>query len=310
MSIPQQLVKNLTLPVIAAPMFLVSDTEYVINCCRAGVIGTFPILNARDSAAAEKWLVTIRDSLHGMDAPFGVNLVIRPGNERLAEDLRLIVKYEVPLVITSMLPSTDVIDKVHGYGGLVFHDVTTVRHARKAASVGVDGLILVAGGAGGHAGVQNPFALVPQVREFFDATVVLGGAISDGRSVAAARMLGADMAYMGTRFISVQENLAPESYKQMIVDCAASDVIYTSAISGLPASFLKPSLIEAGLDPDDFPIRGKADLADDQIPWKNLLSAGHGTGSISDIPTIKNLVSRLKDEYDRSINEFDNSLFA
>jgi nitronate monooxygenase len=298
MSIPERLTRNLTVPVIAAPMFLVSNTEYVIKSCQAGIIGTFPILNGRTVDESDHWLQTITRTLTDNDASFGVNLVVRPTNERLAEDLELVIKYKVPLVITSMGANMDLINKIHDYGGLVFHDVTTIRHARKAASAGVDGLILVCNGAGGHAGVQNPFAFVPQVREFFDGTVVLGGAMSDGKSVAAAEILGADMTYMGTRFINVKENLADDSYKQMIVDCEASDVMYTPAISGLPASFLRPSLVDAGLDPATFPVSGKTELNDAQIPWKNLLSAGQGTGSIHDIPTIGELVGRLKQEYD------------
>ena len=243
MTIPASLQKGLKLPVIAAPMFLVS----------AGVIGTFPSLNQRTTEGYREWLKDIKARLKPDAAAFGVNHIVHPTNPRLMADMMVSVEEQVPLIITSLGAVRDVVDAVHGYGGVVFHDIANVRHARKAAEAGVDGLILVANGAGGHAGVVNPFALIEEVRSFFDGTLILSGCLSTGRDVAGARMLGADFAYMGTRFISTDESMAQGEYKQMVVEAGASDITYTPAVSGIPANFLTPSLIENGIDPKTLP---------------------------------------------------------
>ncbi|MDZ4371475.1 MAG: nitronate monooxygenase, partial [Phenylobacterium sp.] len=249
MAIPASLQKGLKLPVIAAPMFLVSGPDLVVECCNAGVIGTFPSLNQRTTEGYREWLHDIKARLNPDAAAFGVNHIVHPTNPRLMADMMVTVEEKVPLVITSLGAVRDVVEAVHGYGGVVFHDIANIRHARKAAQAGVDGLILVANGAGGHAGVVNPFALVDEVRSFFDGTIILSGCLSTGGDVAAALMMGADFAYMGTRFISTTESTAQAEYKQMVVEAGASDITYTPAVSGIPANFLTPSLIANGIDP-------------------------------------------------------------
>jgi nitronate monooxygenase len=321
MPFPASLQGKLALPAIAAPMFLVSGPELVVAACRAGVIGTFPALNQRSSEGFEGWLTSIGDALRAAEAeregtdrppvaPYGVNLIVHRSNPRVQTDLELCIKHKVPLVITSLGAVADLVQAVHRYGGLVFHDVTTLRHAEKAAEAGVDGLILVCAGAGGHAGTLSPFALLPEVRRIFKGTIVLAGALSDGRSIAAARLLGADLAYLGTRFIATRESMAPPEYKQMILDGAAADIVYTSAISGIPGSFLRPSIRAAGLDPDDLPVKpggykakaggegGGSHTAESEAKaWKAVWSAGQGIGSITDIPSVSDLVRRLRQEY-------------
>jgi len=223
-------------------------------------------------------------------------------------DMMVSVEEKVPLIITSLGAVRDVVDAVHGYGGVVFHDIANVRHARKAAQAGVDGLILVANGAGGHAGVVNPFALVEEVRTFFDGTIILSGCLSTGRDVAAASMLGADFAYMGTRFISTTESQAQPEYKQMIVDAGASDITYTPAVSGIPANFLTPSLVANGIDPKTLP-EHKLDMADEAKAWKTVWSAGQGAGAVHDILPVAELVGRLRDEYAEACAVFDKKRF-
>jgi nitronate monooxygenase len=243
-------------------------------------------------------------------APFGVNLIVHRSNPRVDADLALCVKHRVPLVITSLGAISDLVAQVHRYGGVVFHDVTTVRHAEKAAAAGVDGLILVCAGAGGHAGTLNPFALLPEVRRFFGGTIVLAGALSSGRAIAAARILGADLAYLGTRFIATTESLASDEYKRMILEGKAADIVYTPAISGIPGSFLRASVRAAGLDPDNLPVKGDGYRAkvgkeraeegghgDEAKAWKRVWSAGQGIGSIIDVPSTAELVRRLRKEY-------------
>ena len=242
MTIPSALARGLRLPVIAAPMFLVSDPALVIAACRAGVIGTFPALNQRTSEGLRDWLDEIEAALGPGDAVHGVNLIIHPTNDRLDADLAITAEHRVPLVITSIGIRPEVVDAVHGYGGFVLHDVISVRHAERALEAGVDGLILVSAGAGGHCGPLNPFALMAEVRRIFDGPVVLAGGLATGRDVAAALMMGADLAYMGTRFIATAEAGVSNEYKQMIVDAAAADVALTRAVSGIPASFLMRSL--------------------------------------------------------------------
>ena len=262
MTIPTSLQHGLKLPVIAAPMFLVSGPDLVVETCNAGVIGTFPSLNQRTTEGYREWLHEIKARLNPDAAAFGVNHIVHPTNPRLMADMMVSVEEKVPLIITSLGAVRDVVEAVHGYGGVVFHDIANVRHARKAAESGVDGLILVANGAGGHAGVVNPFALVEEVRSFYDGTIILSGCLSTGSDVAAAIMMGADFAYMGTRFISTTESMAQAEYKQMIVESGASDITYTPAVSGIPANFLTPSLIANGIDPKSLP-EHKLDMAED-----------------------------------------------
>lgn len=304
MAIPVSLQKGLKLPVIAAPMFLVSGPDLVVETCNAGVIGTFPSLNQRTTEGYRDWIHEIKGRLTPDAAPFGVNHIVHPTNPRLMADMMVTVEEKVPLVITSLGAVRDVVEAVHGYGGVVFHDIANVRHARKAAQAGVDGLILVAAGAGGHAGVVNPFALVDEVRSFFDGTIILSGCLSTGGDVAAALMMGADFAYMGTRFISTTESMAQGEYKQMIVDSGASDITYTPAVSGIPANFLTPSLLANGIDPKSLPAH-KLDMGEEARAWKTVWSAGQGAGGVHDILPAGALVHRLKDEFSHACIKFD-----
>nr|WP_272211106.1 nitronate monooxygenase [Marinicella sp. W31]MDC2876987.1 nitronate monooxygenase [Marinicella sp. W31] len=290
---------RLRLPVVAAPMFLASGPDLVVACCKAGICGTFPALNQRTTDAFARWLNDIEERLAALEnpVPFGVNLIVHPSNTRLKADLAQVVAHKVPLVITSLGAVKDVVEAVHSYGGLVFHDVTTRRHAEKAAEAGVDGIIAVCAGAGGHAGVMSPFALVPEIRSFFGGTIALAGAMSTGAHVAAATALGADLAYIGTRFIATREALAPEGHKRMIIEGRAADILYTPEISGVPANFLKPSIIAAGLDPDHLPPHCGMNMESETKAWKNLWSAGQGIGAIDDLPEVADLIDRLEQEY-------------
>ncbi|MEG1768143.1 MAG: nitronate monooxygenase family protein [Comamonas sp.] len=300
------LTQGLRLPILASPMFLVSNPEMVIAQCRSGIVGSFPALNARPQPALAAWLDQIQAALQadrdagGQPAPYAVNLVIRPQAERFEADLETCVQHRVPIIITSLGDPSRVAQRVHAYGGLVLHDVTSARHARRALAGGADGLILVCAGAGGHAGALSPFALVNEVRRFFDGLIVLGGAITDGRAVLAAQALGADMAYMGTRFIATQESSAVDGYKNMLVSASASDIVYTPHFSGISANYLKPSIVAAGLDPDNLPTVNPAEVraaGDRQKRWKDIWGAGQGVGGIDDVPRIPELVDRLEAEY-------------
>lgn len=314
--------KDLSLPVMAAPMFLISGPDLVIACCKAGIIGTFPALNQRTTDGLDRWLTYIESQLvnyvrpNDKNAPFGVNLVVHKSNVRLEADLEILIQHKVPIVITSLGTASNVIKRIKAYGGLVFHDVTTVRHARKAAAAGVDGLIAVAAGAGGHAGTSNPFALIGEIRQFFDKTVILAGAISTGRDIAAVQVMGADLAYMGTRFLATKESLANNEYKSMLLESSANDIVYTPAISSVPASFLRQSIIQAGFDPDNF--KASAEINLDHItrpyminkgdntknrPWRDIWSAGQGVGNITDVPSVDELVGRLEGEYKRALSK-------
>ncbi|KQS55819.1 2-nitropropane dioxygenase [Brevundimonas sp. Leaf363] len=311
MAIPASLQSGLTLPVIAAPMFLVSGPELVIACCNAGVIGTFPSLNQRTTEGYREWLQQIKAESQPGAAAFGVNHIVHPTNTRLMADLEVTVAEKVPLVITSLGAVRDLVEAVHGYGGAVFHDIANVRHAKKAAQAGVDGLILVANGAGGHAGVVNPFALVEEVRGFFDGTIILSGCLSTGRDVAAARMMGADFAYLGTRFIATTESRAQPHYKDMIVEAGSMDITYTPAVSGIPANFLTPSLLENNIDPKSLP-EHKLDMGEEAKAWKTVWSAGQGAGAIGDILPVADLVDRMRSEFDAAADAFmaARSIFA
>jgi nitronate monooxygenase len=304
MAIPASLQKGLKLPVIAAPMFLVSGPDLVVEACNAGIIGTFPSLNQRTTEGYREWLQEIKSRLKPDAAAFGVNHIVHPTNPRLMADMMVSVEEKVPLIITSLGAVRDVVDAVHGYGGVVFHDIANVRHARKAAQAGVDGLILVANGAGGHAGVVNPFALVEEVRSFYEGTIILSGCLSTGSDVAAALMMGADFAYMGTRFISTTESMAQSEYKQMIVEAGASDITYTPAVSGIPANFLTPSLVANGIDPKSLP-EHKLDMADEAKAWKTVWSAGQGSAGVRDVLPTAELIRRLTDEFTQACNKFD-----
>lgn len=306
MSLPQSF-KDLRLPVVAAPMFLVSGPALVIESCKSGVVGTFPALNQRTTEGFRDWLHEIKAALAEFEkqtgkkaAPFGVNLIVHKSNPRLEADLKVCVEEKVPLIITSLGAVSTLVDQVHRYGGVVFHDIITLRHAQKAAEAGVDGLICVTGGAGGHAGKINPFALIGQVRKFFSKTVLAAGAISRGDDILAAQALGADLAYMGTRFIATEESGAQPEYKQMLLDAQAEDIIYTPAISGVHANFMRQSLEIAGIS--NFNDRGEMNFDDkhgesEAKAWKNIWSAGHGVANISDVPKTSELVSRLEQEY-------------
>ncbi len=307
---PKPLLERLRVPAIAAPMFLVSGPDLVVAACRGGLLGAFPALNQRTAEGFDAWLGEIEERLAAAraegesPAPYAVNLIVHESNKRLEPDLETVCAHEVPVVITSLGIRPAVIEAVHAYGGLVFHDVTQARHARKAADAGVDGLIAVCAGAGGHAGTLNPFAFVDEIRSVFDGYLVLAGGISDGRQIAAAQTMGADLAYMGTRFIATRESMAPDAYKQQILAAGTADIVYTPAVSGIPANFLKPSLERAGLLDAD----GTGDAAvgldfaseREAKAWRDVWSAGQGVASVHDIPAAGDLCARLETAYRRA----------
>lgn len=304
MSLPTLLQQRLRLPVVAAPMFLVSNPQLVLACCNSGIVGSFPALNQRDSSGFRAWLEEIQAGLHSDAAPYAVNLIVHHSNPRLQDDLAICVEKRVPIIITSLGAVKEVVDAVHSYGGLVFHDVTTRRHAEKAAEAGVDGLIAVAAGAGGHAGTWSPFALIAEIRQFFDKTLLLAGCLNHGHEILAAQLLGADLAYLGTRFIATQESHAGEAYKQMLLDAKAADIIHTPAVSGIPASFMRQSLQAAGYDLQRLQDKGEINygeklkpVSDEAKAWKTVWSAGQGVGDIDDLPSVAELVARLDAEY-------------
>lgn len=311
MTLPAALDGKLRIPAIGAPMFIVSVPELVLAQCKAGIIGAFPALNARPKEVLDDWLTQISQELARFSrdnpdlpvAPFAVNQIVHQNNDRLRHDIELCVKHEVPIVITSLRPPAEVIEAVHSYGGLVFHDVINLRHARKAIEQGADGIITVCAGAGGHAGTTSPFALVKEVREIFDGTIILSGAMSRGNDIVAAQAIGADLAYIGTRFIATTEANAPEAYKQMIVDSAAADIVYTSLFSGVHGSYLRGSIANAGLDPDNLPQADKDKMdfgsggGSKAKAWRDIWSAGQGVGTVHDIPAAEELVLRMQREY-------------
>lgn len=296
MPIPAAL-SGLKLPAIAAPMFLTSGPDLVVETCNAGMVGTFPALNQRTSEGFAEWLQQIAARLQPGAAPYGVNLIVHKSNPRLQADLAQVVAHKVPLVITSLGAVKEVVEAVQSYGGLVFHDVINRRHAEKAAEAGVDGIIAVAAGAGGHAGTVSPFALVQEIRSVFAGTIVLAGAISTGAQVAAARLMGADLAYMGTRFIATRESLSPDAYKDMVVASGSADILYTPAISGVNANFLLPSIRAAGLDPTNLVAHGSLDMNAEAKAWSKVWSAGHGVASVHDVPATAALVAGLIRDY-------------
>jgi len=324
MALPKQFSGKLALPVVSAPMFLASTPQMVIASCIEGVLGSFPAANQRTSEGLEQWIIEIKQALIDYEkssgklaAPFGVNLIVHKTNPRVEADLAILVKHQVPLLITSLGAVSDVVDAIHSYGGVVFHDVVNARHGRKAMQAGVDGLIAVTAGAGGHAGTLHPFALIQELRQFFDKTLILSGAISTGAEIAAARCLGADLAYMGTRFLATQECQINTDYKTMILDANADDIIYTNAISGIPANFIKQSIEGAGYDLNNLPIPDGfdigAEMSDEETdsstttisakPWKDIWSAGHGVSAIEEVLSIKDLVAQLINEYKQVISK-------
>ncbi len=312
MSQKAEFIKDLSLPVIAAPMFLISGPKLVVECCKNGIVGTFPALNQRTSEGFEEWLIQIKTELQQFEeetgkkaAPFGVNLIVHPTNPRLETDVKLCIKHKVPLVITSLGAVSMVVDAIHRYGGLVFHDIIKKRHAEKAADAGVDGLILVSAGAGGHAGNINPMSLITEVKKIFHKTIILSGCISTGRDVASAMQMGADLAYMGTRFINTEESKATDEYQKMIIEAGASDVVYTAAISGVHANFLAASLKAAGISEEDLKKDRKIDfgkeLDTEAKAWKTIWSAGQGVTAIDNVLPVSKLVDKLKIEFKAAI---------
>jgi len=305
---------TLSLPVIAAPMFLISGPKLVTECCKNGIVGTFPALNQRTTEGFEEWLQEIKDDLSNYEAesgkraaPYGVNLIVHHTNPRVQADLEICVKHEVPLIITSLGAVSDLVDAVHSYGGLVFHDVTTRRHAEKAAEAGVDGLICVAAGAGGHAGTLNPIPFIAEMRSFFDGTILLSGCLSTGRDVASAMQMGADLAYLGTRFINTEESQADDDYKRMIIESGTNQIIYTAAVSGVPANFLRPSLETMGITKEMWDVKNKVDFGEEldseAKAWKSIWSAGQGVTTIDNVLPVHELVDRLKREFTEAIKE-------
>jgi nitronate monooxygenase len=312
MPIPEILQGRLRLPVIGAPMFIVSTPRLVLAQCKAGIIGSFPALNARPAAQLDDWLSEITGELAACSrangqakvAPFAVNQIVHGSNSRLEHDVALCVKHRVPIVITSLRPPAEVVAAVHGYGGLVFHDVINLRHAEKAAAQGVDGIIAVCAGAGGHAGVLSPFALVKQIREIYPGTIILSGAMSTGADILAAQALGADLAYLGTRFIATEEGNASLDYKQMLVDSRGEDIVYTSLFSGVAGNYLRGSVARAGLDPDKLPEADKTKMDfgtggnTELKAWRDIWSAGQSVSGIHDIETVDALVNGMAREYE------------
>ncbi|MBT9187197.1 MULTISPECIES: nitronate monooxygenase family protein [Zobellia] len=314
MSAKPSFINELALPAIAAPMFLISGPKLVIECCKNGIVGTFPALNQRTSEGFEEWLIEIKTELDAFEketgkkpAPFGVNLIVHPTNPRLEADVKLCIKHKVPIVITSLGAVSMVVDAIHSYGGLVFHDIIKKRHAEKAQEAGVDGLILVAAGAGGHAGTVNPMTLVAEIKKFFHKTIILSGCISTGRDIASALQMGADLAYMGTRFINTEESKATPEYKKMIIDAGANDVVYTASISGVHANFLGASLKAAGITEEDLKKDTKIDfgkeLNTEAKAWKTIWSAGQGSASIENVLPVAELIADLKTEFKSAIQQ-------
>jgi len=290
-------------PVIAAPMFLASGIELLVACCANGMVGTFPALNQRTTEGFDEWLDSIEKALTSrkcVQRTYGVNLIVHRSNPRVDADLEVCKKHRVPLLITSLGVIPELVKEVQGYGGLVFHDVTNIRHAKSAIRAGVDGLVLVASGAGGHGGLANPFAFLSEIRAIFDGYIALAGGLTNGSQVAAARVAGADFAYIGTRFIATTECYSPESYKQMIVEAGLGDIVYTPSFSGVPGNYIRQSIELAGLDPENLPDKkidfGK-DLDAKKHAWKDIWSAGHGVSDIHEVLTVSELARQMRAEY-------------
>jgi nitronate monooxygenase len=318
LSLPSILAGRLALPVIGAPMFIVSTPDLVIAQCKAGVVGSFPSLNARPAEMLEEWLKRIEHELALHDAgnpaqrsaPYAVNLIVHKSNGRLLEDLQMCVKYKVPIVITSLGAREDVNQAIHSYGGIVLHDIINNTFARKAVEKGADGLIAVAAGAGGHAGTTSPFALVQEIREWFRGPIALSGAIANGRAVLAARAMGADVGYIGSAFIATREANAAEAYKQMIVDSSSADIVYSNYFTGVHGNYLKPSIARAGMDPENLPQADPskmnfAEAENKAKTWKDIWGSGQGIAAVKSICTVEEFVARLKTEYDEALRELE-----
>src|SRR5216684_4385354 len=318
MPIPRLMQGKLSLPVIGAPLFIVSVPELVIAQCKAGIVGAFPALNARPKELLEEWIIRIKSELLAYQrahpekkvAPFAVNQIVHASNDRLAHDVAICVKHEVPIMITSLRPPAEVVKAAHSYGGIVLHDIISVRHAEKALEQGVDGLILVCAGAGGHAGTLSPFALLREVKQWFKGTILLSGAISDGWSIASALALGADLAYMGTRFIATEEANADLAYKKALTEHAAHDIVYSNLFTGVHGNYLGPSIVAAGLDPHNLPVADKSKMNfgsggnTKSKAWRDIWGSGQGIGQINDAPPVDELVARLKAEFDDASGDF------
>ena len=304
---------HLPLPIIGAPLFIISTPKLVIAQCKAGVVGSMPALNARPAAQLDEWLAEITETLAAHDrehperpaAPFAINQIVHKSNDRLEHDMEVCARYKVPIVITSLGARTDVNDAVHGWGGVVLHDIINNTFAKKAIDKGADGLIAVAAGAGGHAGVKSPFALVAEIREWFDGPLALSGAISNGGAVLAARAMGADFAYVGSAFIATDEARAPDAYKQMIVDGSSDDIVYSNLFTGVDGNYLKGSIRAAGLDPDALPVSDPSKMnfgGDAAKAWKDIWGSGQGIGAVHGVVPVKELVARLAKEYDDALH--------
>ena len=315
MSLPDSL-KNLRLPLIGAPLFLIAQPDLVIAQCKAGIVGAFPALNARPPELLDEWLTKITSELEQAKeqnpslpiAPVAVNQIVHSSNDRLQHDVQLCVKHKVPIVITSLRPPGEVVEAVHSYGGLVFHDVISVKHAQKAIEMGVDGLILVCAGAGGHAGLMSPFSLITEVREFWDGPIILSGAMSKGEHILAALAMGADMAYMGTRFIASQEAVASEAYKQSLVKSHASDIIYTNFFTGVHGNYLRSSIESAGLDPDNLPegeLKTMNFSGTTAKAWRDIWGAGQSVSGIKSVESVQNIVDKLYLEFTQAKSKFN-----
>ena len=316
MALPEFLQNNLRVPVVGSPLFLVSGPELVIAQCKAGIIGSFPALNARPAEVLDEWLTRINTELEeykaanpdAIVAPYAVNQICHASNDRLMVDMETCVKHKVPIIITSLRPPAEVVEAAHSYGGVVYHDVINVKHARKAVEEGVDGLILVCAGAGGHAGALSPFALLREVKEWFDGTILLSGAIGDGFCIASALAMGADLAYMGTRFIATEEANADQGYKDMLIQSAADDIVYSSLFTGVMGNYLKPSIAAAGLDPNNLPEADKSKMNFGSggnmksKAWKDIWGSGQGIGAIQNVEPVEVVVSRLETEYRAAID--------
>ena len=309
MALPAAL-QHLRLPVIGSPLFIASCPKLVIEQCKAGIVGSFPALNARPAEMLDQWLDEIQQALAAHHAthpdaiigPIAVNQIVHQSNDRLAHDVEVCVKHRIPIIISSLrAPPKEMLDAIHSYGGIVLHDVISIRHAQKALEAGVDGLILVASGAGGHAGGLSPFALVGEVRKFFDGPIALSGSIATGDAVLAAQAMGADFAYIGSRWLATQEANTSESYRQAIVESTAADVVYTNLFTGVHGNYLKKSIVNAGLDPDNLPEADKTAMnfssSTGAKAWRDIWGAGQGVGMMDDVPTVAEVVTRLEREY-------------
>ena len=315
MALPEFLQNNLRVPVVGSPLFLVSGPELVIAQCKAGIIGSFPALNARPAEVLDEWLTRINTELKeykaanpdAIVAPYAVNQICHASNDRLMVDMETCVRHKVPIIITSLRPPAEIVEAAHSYGGVVYHDVINVKHARKAVEEGVDGLILVCAGAGGHAGALSPFALLREVKEWFDGTILLSGSIGDGFCIASALAMGADLAYMGTRFIATEEANADQGYKDMLIQSAADDIVYSSLFTGVMGNYLKPSIAAAGLDPNNLPEADKSKMNFGSggnmksKAWKDIWGSGQGIGAIQNVEPVEAVVSRLETEYRAAI---------